>query len=380
MVTKQGLLERVEGLLPGIAARAEESEQQRRPHDKTIQELIDAEVIQALVPQRFGGHELDLDTLTEVARKVSSACMSTGWVTAFYIGHNWMAMRFPEQAHKELFAHRPFGLMPVQTSPAMEFKAVPGGYEVSGRANWGSGVMHADWVMVAGGIGREDARIFLLPIGDVEVNDVWFMAGMAATGSNDILVDSAFVPEHRSVSAIEFFAGSDSIHENPLYAVPLMPFIYCEALGVYCGGLEGATAAYEALVSEKVTLWTGEKLANRQVTHVDLGDARARSRAANILLERLVADTIELAQRRAFDLDARIDLKLRAGYIADTCREAMNAMMSRVGSRAFRSDGSLQRYFRDLNTLASHVFVDWEVGREQYGRHCLGLPSNNPLV
>lgn len=380
MTTKQELLERVESLLPGIAARASECEGARKPHDKSIQEIIDSGVIQALVPKRFGGHELGLDTLSEVARSVSSACMSTGWITAFYIGHNWMATKFPEKAQEEIFADRPFGLIPVQTSPTMEFKEVPGGYEISGRANWGSGVMHADWVLVAGGIGRKDARAFLLPIEDVEVDDVWFMSGMAATGSNDILCDAAFVPAHRSMPARDFFIGLDSIHDNPLYSIPVLPFIYCEAVGVYVGGLEGATTAYESLMSEKVMSWSGEALAERQVAHVDLGDARARAGAAGVLLERLVVDTIELEQRRAFDLDARVDLKLRAGFIADSCRDAMNALMARAGSRAFRSDNPLQRYFRDLNTLASHAFVDWQVCRELYGRHYLGLPPNHPLV
>ncbi len=82
-VTKELLLERVNALLPAIAARARESEADRKPHADTIKELIDTEIMQTLVPKRFGGHELGLDTLTAVGRAISSACRSTGWVTAF---------------------------------------------------------------------------------------------------------------------------------------------------------------------------------------------------------------------------------------------------------------------------------------------------------
>ncbi len=380
MATKQELLERVDALLPTIRVRSAESEDQRRPHDENIQDLIDTGVIQTLVPKRFGGHELDLDAMAEIVSSVSSACMSTGWITAFYIGHNWMATKFSEKAQLEVFAERPFGLIPVQTSPTMEIKEVPGGWEISGRSNWGSGVMHADWVIVAGGIGRDDARIFLVPIEDVEVDDVWYMSGMGATGSNDILCEKTFVPAHRSLSVQEFFIGPDSIHENPLYAMPFLPFIYTEAVGVFTGGLRGATEAYETLMSEKVMSWAGHKLSERQVTHVDLGDARARSQAADVLFERLVADIMTMEEGRSYPLKQRVDLKLRAGYVANMCREGINVLMTSTGTRAFRSDSPIQRFWRDLNTLASHAFVDWQVCREQYGRHFVGLEPNHPLV
>lgn len=52
------------------------------------------------------------------------------------------------------------------------------------------------------------------------------MSGMAGTGSNDIVVDGAFVPEHRGLLMESFMAGPTEgslIHENPFYSMPLMP-------------------------------------------------------------------------------------------------------------------------------------------------------------
>ena len=377
-ITKETLLERIAAQLPGIAARAQMSEAQRRPHDESIGALVDTGIMQMLVPKRFGGHELGLDALASVTRAVSRACLSTGWVTAFYIGHNWMLTKFPEQAQREVWAERPFGLMPIQPSPEVRIKSVPGGYEISGRSNFSSGIMHADWVMIAKA-GGPDARAFVVPIKDVKVEDVWHMSGMAGTGSNDVITEDLFVPEHRSVSTPALFNGTDSIHDNPLYAIPLLPFIYCEVMGVYCGGLEGATAAYETLMQNKVMTWGGDVLAQKQAVHINLGEAHARARAAGILLERLVVDTDACMHRREFSVDTRLDLKMRAGYIADLCREGVNAMISRAGTRSFNLGAALQRYFRDLNMLATHAFVEREVGYELYGRHRLGLAPNYPL-
>ena len=377
-VTKDQLLEQVAAQLPGIAARAQATEAQRRPHDDSISALIDAGVMQLLVPKRFGGHELGLDALAAVTRAVSSACLSTGWVTAFYIGHNWMLTKFPEQVQREVWADRPFGLMPIQPSPEVGIKAVSGGYEISGRSSFSSGIMHADWVMIAKA-GGPDARAFVVPIKDVKVDDVWQMSGMCGTGSNDIITENLFVPAHRSVPTAELFNGTDSIHDNPLYCIPLLPFIYCEVMGVYCGGLDGATAAYQTLMENKVMTWGGDVLAQKQAVHINLGEAHARARAAGLLLETLVADTETRMRQREFSLDTRLDLKMRAGYIADLCREGVNAMMSRAGTRSFNLAAPLQRFFRDLNMLSTHAFIERDVAFELYGRHRLGLAPNYPL-
>jgi len=377
--TKEQFVERVEALLPAIAARARESEMQRHPLTETINDLIEAEIFQTLVPKVFGGHELNLDAHAAIVRAISSADMSTGWVSAFYIGHNWMLTKFSEQVQREVFAERPFGLIPIQPTPAIEIKPVTGGYEISGRSNFSSGIMNADWVIVTKA-GGSDARAFVVPIADCQVDDVWFMSGMAGTGSNDVIVENLFVPEYRTLPAAALFNSVETMHSNPVYAIPLLPFIYCEVMGVYCGGLAAATAAFDGHLQAKNMTWGGDALAGKQATHINLGEAYARSRAAEMLYERLIADTMGLARTGDFSADVRVDLKLRAGYIADLCRSAVNDIMARAGTRNFALDVPLQRFFRDMNTLASHAFIDWDVSRELYGRHRLGMEPNNPLV
>ena len=377
-VTKRDLLERVKSLVPLIRNRARESEIARRPHDEVINALIDAEVMQALVPRCYGGHELDLDIVTDTAREISRVCMSTGWVTAFYIGHNWMLTKLSERAQRDVFADKPFGLIPIQPSPNVTIKDVQGGYEISGRSSFSSGIMHADWVLIAKA-GGDDARVFLVPREDVEVDDVWHMSGMSATGSNDVIVEKCFVPEYRTIPATVLFETTNSIHDNPLYRIPLLPFIFCEVMGVYVGGLEGATMAFDELTQTKVAAWSAEVLAQRQAAHINLGEAHAQARAAGILLDQQVVDTQAIADAKDFTMENRLDLKLRATYISNMCRESVNTMMSRAGTRMFDLKSPLQRFFRDINVLGTHAFLDWEVGRELYGRNRLGLPPNNPL-
>ncbi len=378
-VSGDELLERVNALLPGIAARAQEAEAIRRPHDDTIRELVDADILRMLVPKRFGGHELGLETLTAVGRALARSCMSTAWVTAFYLGHNWMLTKFPEKAQREFFADKPYTMAPIQPTPMLAVKNVAGGYEVNGRSSYSSGIMHADWVILMKS-GGPDGRAFVVRKEDIEVDDVWFMSGMSGTGSNDVIAHDLFVPEHRTLDAATLFNTADSIHDNPLYHIPLLPFIYCEVMGVYVGGLEGATSAYEGIMRKKTRAHIGDKLAERQSVHINLGEAHARMQACETLMARLVADTQAAAVANAFDIEKRLELKLRTGLMVDLCRQSINEMISLSGTSAFRQDSPLQRFFRDLNTLATHVFMDRNAAYELWGRHRLGFEPNSPIM
>lgn len=378
-VTSEELLGRVRELLPSIAARARASELERRLNDDTLNELIAADVFRALVPKRFGGHELAVDTLTSIARAISTVCMSTGWVTAFYIGHNWMLTKFPEQAQREVFAERSFTLSPIQPSPELEVKRVPGGVELNGRSPYSSGVMNADWVILCRAGPGDDALACMVPREEVTVDDNWHMHGMAATGSNVIVADGVFVPEHRTMHGLDLFTGMNTIHENPMYAIPTLPFIYCEVMGVYVGGLEGATDAYADYLRGKIARLDGQAMAGKQATHIALGEARANAAAAATLLDGLVADILATGSARAFTTENRLDFKMRAGYLSNLCRQAINDIVVRAGSSNFHVEAPIQRFFRDINMLATHAYIHHEGAYELNGRVSLGLEPNSPL-
>ena len=101
------LIGRAHELKPVFAGRAAAAELNRAPLDETIADLDDAGFLQMLTPKRYGGYELQIDTLVAVSRIIASGCPSTGWVTAFYIGHNWFHSVFPQKSQDEVFADRP---------------------------------------------------------------------------------------------------------------------------------------------------------------------------------------------------------------------------------------------------------------------------------
>lgn len=380
--TPAELLDRARALAPAIKARAAEAATLRRPHDDSIRELIDAEIIQMLVPRRWGGSEAPLSTMLDVVEVIAAACPSTGWIAAFYIAHNTYILRFPEQTQEELLAPRGYVLLPAAQANDMKAVKVDGGWKVSGRAAWGSGIMHADWVQISGQA-EDGRRSFLMPVSDVKVIDNWHYTGMAGTGSNDYQAIDVFVPDHRAVDAVAFHAGTtegSKIHANPLYSIPFLISAYCTILPVLTGSLKGALAEFEQAVGRRVRNFSGVVVKDQPQSQITLGEMQIATTAACDLARAVYAAAEATMHSRPFTLDDRIEAKGRTAFVSRLCRETVNAMMAMAGASNYHLDQPLQRIWRDLNTVCSHAFWDWDVSREAVGRQMLGLPTNHPLV
>ena len=72
----------------------------------------------------------------------------------------------------------------------------------SGKWGFSSGCDHCQWTFLGAYAPKEEGRpqdmfTMLLPRSDYELVDDWFVSGLKGTGSKSVLVDDAFVPEHR---------------------------------------------------------------------------------------------------------------------------------------------------------------------------------------
>lgn len=380
--TDAELIERARALAPGIRARAQQAAELRKPHDDSIRELIDSEIIQMFVPKRWGGSEASLKTMLETVEIISAACPSTGWIAAFYISHNIYIAKFPEVTQEEVFGPYGYTLLPAASAADMDARKVDGGWEVSGRAAWGSGVMHADWVLMSGKA-EDGPRSFLMPVKDVEIIDNWHFTGMAGTGSNDYVASKVFVPDHRAITGAEFHVGAtvgSSIHANPLFSIPFLVAAYCTILPVLTGSLKGALGAYQEVVERRVRNFSGIVLKDQQHAHVTLGEFQIATRAASELAHSVYNNADAILHSRPFEVADRLQAKGQTAFVSKLCRDTVNGMMAAAGASSFHVDQPLQRIWRDLNTVCSHAFWDWDVSRELTGRQHLGLPLNHPLV
>jgi 3-hydroxy-9,10-secoandrosta-1,3,5(10)-triene-9,17-dione monooxygenase len=372
------LIGRARELQPVIAARAEATALNRAPLDETIKDLCDAGFFRMMSPKRFGGYELHVDTLTEVCRLIAAACPSTGWVTSFYIGHNWLHAVFPEKSQEEVFAAGPYALSSGQVAPTAKGVRVPGGFEISGRQGWSSGVAHADWVFFTGIVSAEGEEphpyMFCVPRAQVEVIDTWHIAGMQGTGSRDVAVEKLFVPEHHAVSFVQLMDGSHpggKIHANPLYKLPVTTALSFEVMPVVAGALRGAADAFVKIISNRVQSYTGQSYAEKPAAQMRAGRAYALADALDSLT-RDAARTV-VAIDRPLEPVERAELRMRSSYMTYMACEGVNDIIHGAGADSFRDASPLQRYFRDLNVLRTHGGLDVEPTSELYGKVKMGV-------
>lgn len=133
------LIGRARELAPLLARQAAAAERARKPADEVIDALREARVFDLMVPRRYGGLELDLDTYLEVGLALSEGDASMAWVATFYIEHNWMLCQFPETFQRDLYADRSHILAPASLAPDGQVESVDGGLCLRGRWNWGAG-------------------------------------------------------------------------------------------------------------------------------------------------------------------------------------------------------------------------------------------------
>jgi len=367
-----GLLERVRALTPKIAAKSFDAEALRRPLDEIIEALKATGVFKSFVAEKYGGYEIDMKTYVDIGLAVAEADPSMGWITTFYMEHNWLLTMFAEELQDEIFGAQPFVLAPGSVNPSGRAVANGDGtFTLSGHWTFGTGICHADWVLVSGKI-EDDvldaARNFLLPVDDVEVKDTWHVDGMAATGSRDIIVSDVVVPERR-VSLMpppHLFAKPGDPY---LVRIPIAPFLSLTAALPALGAAKRALVLFEDRLFNRVMFGTKRTQSARVPTQVRLANLRVQVDFAETLM-RDIADRMQAHAdgRIDFDLVAQSQLRLGIAHIVRQCRDIVREIMQSSGSSVHYLDSELQRIQRDIHMMCAHTVFDIDLVAEGVGR------------
>src|SRR5690606_3057091 len=208
--TREELLDRATALLPALAERAAETEELRQVPPATVSDLRDSGLMRVAPPARYGGHGTDIDVMYEVAMVLGRACGSTAWCYAVWSIHSWMLGLWPQEAQDEVFADGPDLFSSSAFAPTGKLEPAPGGYHLSGRWQFSSGSDAGTWALL-NAMTPEGPLMALVPRSDYEIVDTWFVSGLRGTGSKDIVIEDAFVPEHR-ISTLLVAPRMDEAH------------------------------------------------------------------------------------------------------------------------------------------------------------------------
>jgi alkylation response protein AidB-like acyl-CoA dehydrogenase len=385
--TPEALMARVHDLLPEIRGLAEETERNRNIAPQIVTKIRDAELLRICRPKEFGGFEYDAVVALEIALAISAACASTGWVVNGALSNGISFGHFPIEAQRELWGggDDPFScacFVPTGTAVSTER-----GYLLNGKWSFASGCDHSSWIRLgalitsSGAAPPHDGAFFLLPISDVAIEDNWFVCGLSGTGSKNIIVREAFVPEHRVLLFADTRSGrtpGGQHHQNPLYRLPLLVLGATMLASTAVGAARGAVAAYQETTAGRTTrgALAGGGLAMTEFATVQLrfAEASAAVEAAEmILLTDLQNAMGKLRLGEEITVDDRIRCRRNQAYATRLAAQAVEALNGSTGGYGLLLSNPVQRAWRDVNAVARRVSLNWDAVGTMYGQHAFGL-------
>ena len=235
---------------------------------------------------------------------------------------------------------------------------VDGGYRVSGRKVFASGVPVGDLFMTMAvhddPVAGPTVLHFAIPLDapGIVVQDTWHPLGMRGTGSHDVVLDAVFVPD--GAISVRRPAGrwSPAWHVIAAHALPLI-------LSVYVGVAEGSQAIALRLAGHRRHDPTVQDLAGRMETEV----ATARMGLRHMV------DATASGRMGVETTNAVLTGRAVAGAAAI---RAVEAALEVAGGAGFYRDRHLERLFRDVQGARYHPTRD-PAQRRYAGRLAFGL-------
>ena len=372
--------------IPRLAERAQAAEALRSLPPETLEDAARAGFFAMLAPRSLSGEGASFAEFLDVVRRLAQGCTSSAWTLSFLALHVWMLCKFEPELQRELFANGAMPLAPAPLAPTGRAVKVEGGFRVSGRWEWATGVNHADWVIVNCMEVDAGPRFCVLPIGEVRVDDVWRTSGMVATGSNTVVAEDVFVPAHRTVEAMRLkFAPSpgEAMHPGGTVGYPMSATLALVAATPALGAAEGALEGFTTRMKAKIAAYTGGmKQSDSPATHLRLGEALATVRAARLVWE----DAVRRLEREGprgheVSVDTLAAIRLAAADIVRLANVAINTLSAAAGASSGFLDVPLQRQLRDVQVIRGHVVFDWDRAAMVGGKIALGLePAMSDLL
>jgi resorcinol 4-hydroxylase (FADH2) len=380
----QELVERSSALIPILREREPAAERARCVAPETIADLKRAGSFRVLQPARYGGLGGSIADFISVAHEIGRGSSSAAWIFGNVALHSWIIGMFAERAQDEIWADQDT-ITSSCLRPTGATEPVSGGYRIKGRWPYVSGCDHTDWtvtgIMLQTNDGKKQPAYALVPRRDYAIVDEWQVSGLAGTGSKDLVIEDAFVPEHRILTAAQANSKSPpglAVHNLPIYRTPLFSSFSFFIAAPIVGMVRGAADQYVDYVKARYTsggaTGGGAVMAELSAVQMRVGEAEMRVDAAMALLLQAANETAAAARSPGgMDPAQRIRNRRAQCFAARLASEAIDVLYDATGASGILLEDPIQRIWRDVHAGTKHFSLNWDAIRTMCGQFSLGI-------
>ena len=380
---REALLALVEEVRETVSASADESERIGTLAPAAVEAMRDARLFTLKLPEVLGGAEADPVTQIEVIEALSYIDASAGWclmIGATAIGQPGAFTG--DEAVAEIFGGARIPTGATSTAQRGAATRVDGGYVLTGRWPFASGVRHAEW-MTAGAtvqnpLDGEAARLSMVfPVEAGHIHDNWHVTGLEGSGSNDISVTDVYVPESFTWESATWRPRRG----GAIYRMGRPGFVANEHSGVALGI---AQRALDEIVGLAPRTKRGNppvsSLADREAFRGDMASCDFRLRAARALAHDVFERAFQTASQGQVPDDAmQSEMRAVSAYVTQVAIDVATTAFRYAGGSAIHRSNILQRCLRNINAAAQHFMVS-DTALENYGATLLSVDDVSPMA
>jgi alkylation response protein AidB-like acyl-CoA dehydrogenase len=376
MGNRSSAVDVAQSLIPLIKESAEAGERLCELSPAVVAAFHEHNLWGMYVPVEMGGLGIGpLDGL-QVLEAISYADGSSAWVLAIAFAAAVSMAYMPDEGVAKAFpSGKRIPVIAGSGRPDGNAIIVPGGFKLTGRWSYGSGIKHADYAMVGARImdgdkprltaqGMPEIRLMIVPREKVAYVSDWDVLGLRATGSVDYAVEDLFVPEEFS-----YLITSQSGKRGKLFRLGYASLVPIGHAG-WSLGLARRVLDELALFAQTKKIPGGIGISESFQQQFAHHEAALRAGRAFLMevwedIERMVAEERDLTTRQ------ETLIRLSLNNITSVGVAIANFAYRAGGGTALRT-GVLQRLCRDTLAGAQHLTSSPAALRE-CGRELAGL-------
>lgn len=380
-LTAQSILTRARAAAPRLRELSEEIERTRRLPEEAVRLIRGTGVFRIGMREEWGGPELTFWEQTEVIEALSHGDPAAGWCAMIGMD-TWIYAGYLDESVVEEMLTDVDAITAGLIFPVGRADRVPGGYRITGRWPFGSGVTHADWV-VGGCVVHSDGapepgkdgapvnwRLMLVRREEITPVDTWHTHGLAGSGSMDYQVEDLFVPESRT---FDFTTPRDS---SPFSA----PDAFLgNVAGVPLGVARAALDHVRDIAEDRVDRATGAPWSQSYRVQTTIGEAEMLLSAARYAVR---GSLDELWNRLKEGVEPTPDQQVAAALARlnafRTARSIVQRLSDLVGTASIYRTSPLERWLRDLHTMCQHILAQEQIAQSA-GAHLIGGTPQAPF-